>query len=210
MKDEIVLIGAGAYAHVIVDLLSEIEQFKIAGVCTPDLKYGDIFDKGIYCLGDDTDLLSMYRLKITNAVVCVGSLTNLSRRMEIYVHLKSIGFNLPILVHPSAVISKRASLSEGTCVMPRAVVNAYAQVGVMGIINTSCVIEHHCLLGDNVHVSPTACLCGGVSIGGNTHIGAGSVINQGISVGNDVIIGSGSVVTRNVIDNKIVKGVPAK
>ncbi len=49
MKDEIILIGAGGYAQVIVDLLTEIDQYKIAGVCAPNLRYGEPFAKGVYC-----------------------------------------------------------------------------------------------------------------------------------------------------------------
>ncbi len=208
MKDEIILVGAGGYAHVIIDVLTEIDKYKIAGVCTPDLKYGEIFTNGVYCLGNDEDLLSIYRLKITNAVVCIG--TDMKRRMEIYMHLKNIGFTMPTIIHPTAVVSKQASLGEATCVMPKAVINAKAQIGVMSIINTSSVIEHHCIVNDNVHISPTACLCGSVSIGSNTHIGAGAIINPGITIGSDVVVGSGSVVTKEVLDNQSVKGVPAR
>lgn len=49
-----------------------------------------------------------------------------------------------------------------------------------------------------------------VKIGNRVFIGAGSIILPGITIGNDVIVGAGSVVTKDIPDNAIVAGNPAK
>jgi len=49
-----------------------------------------------------------------------------------------------------------------------------------------------------------------VRIGNRVFIGAGSIIMPGVSIGNDAIIGAGSVVTKDVPDNCIYAGNPAK
>ncbi len=41
-------------------------------------------------------------------------------------------------------------------------------------------------------------------------IGAGSTINPGVQIGENALIGAGSVVTKNIPDNAIVVGVPAR
>lgn len=41
-------------------------------------------------------------------------------------------------------------------------------------------------------------------------IGAGSTINPGVQVGENALIGAGSVVTRDIPDNAIAVGIPAK
>ncbi|KMY52307.1 maltose acetyltransferase domain-containing protein [Peribacillus loiseleuriae] len=49
-----------------------------------------------------------------------------------------------------------------------------------------------------------------VTIGNNVWIGGRAVINPGIRVGNNVVIASGAVVTKDVPDNVVVGGNPAK
>lgn len=51
---------------------------------------------------------------------------------------------------------------------------------------------------------------GRISIGNNVFIGANSVILYDVNIGNNVIIAAGAVVTKDVPDNSIWGGVPAK
>lgn len=49
-----------------------------------------------------------------------------------------------------------------------------------------------------------------VSIGDNSFIGFGSHINPGVSIGRNCVVGARSVVTKNIPDNSIVAGNPAR
>lgn len=49
-----------------------------------------------------------------------------------------------------------------------------------------------------------------IVIGDNCFIGNGAKILPGVTIGNNVIIGTGSVVTKDIPDNIIAAGVPAK
>lgn len=52
--------------------------------------------------------------------------------------------------------------------------------------------------------------CGKVTIGNNVFIGMNSIILKGVTVGNNVIIGAGSLVNKDVPDNCVVAGNPAR
>lgn len=49
-----------------------------------------------------------------------------------------------------------------------------------------------------------------VTIGNNCWLGAGVVVVPGITIGNNVVIGAGSIVTKNLPDNVVAVGNPAR
>lgn len=51
---------------------------------------------------------------------------------------------------------------------------------------------------------------GCIEIGNNVFIGANSTILYNVEIGNNVIVGAGSLINRDVPNNSIVEGVPAK
>ncbi len=53
-------------------------------------------------------------------------------------------------------------------------------------------------------------LFGPITVGNNVHIGTNSIIMPGVNIGNNCIIGCGAVVTKNIPDNSVAVGVPAR
>ena len=47
-------------------------------------------------------------------------------------------------------------------------------------------------------------------IGNKVFLGANSVVMPGITIGNNVIVGAGAIVTKNIADNSVVVGNPAR
>lgn len=113
-------------------------------------------------------------------------------------------------MHPTAIISKFATIGFGSVVMQGAIIQSCANIGHHCIINTAATIDHDCLIEDFVHISPNATLCGGVEIGEGCQIGAGAVIIPGVKIGKWSIVGAGAVVAKDLPANCTAVGVPAK
>lgn len=114
------------------------------------------------------------------------------------------------LIHPNAVIARGVIIGSGTVVMAGAVINTGTTVGRGCIINTSSSVDHDCVLGDFVHVSVGAHLCGSVSVGSRTWIGAGATVINNIGIREGCVIGAGAVVIRDVTEPGTYVGVPAR
>jgi len=145
---------------------------------------------------------------VTEADAIIISIGNNRIRQRLANELAAYRFASAI--HPSAVISHHSSIGVGTVIMANVTINADVTVGTHCILNTNCSIDHDCVLENFVHVSPNATLCGNVYVGEGTHVGAGAVIIQGKRIGKNVTIGAGAVVIRDVPDNAVVVGNPAK
>lgn len=77
-------------------------------------------------------------------------------------------------------------------------------------INALCAISHNCVIGNNVWISPCSMLAGAVYLEDNVTIFSKVVIRDHIKVGKNSIIGMGSVVTKDVPENEIWLGNPAR
>src|SRR5690606_5646520 len=114
------------------------------------------------------------------------------------------------VIHPSSVISASAKVGSGNFIAANVTVNALAQIADFCIINTGSIIEHECVVISGAHIAPGSVLAGNVTVGENSFLGANSVVRQGVQIGAGVTVGAGSVVLKDIPDNEIWVGNPAK
>ncbi len=204
----VVVYGAGGQARVLLELMDRAGICPIAGMVDDnEALHGTKID-GIVVIGSIDKLSSYIRVhRIHRAVIAVG---NNRVRQQWAAHARGLGLRLPVLIHPSAIVSPTAHLGEGTVVLSGAVVGAHARIGELCIINTHSSVDHDCTLGDAVHVAPGATLCGGVTVGNGAMIGAGCTIIPEIIVGDDSMVGAGATVIRDVSSSTTVVGCPAR
>lgn len=189
------LYGASGHAKVIIEIL-ELNSTEIQGLFDDNPAIKELL--GYPCFG------SLNKAITEDLIISIGD--NKLRKKVSERFLSSYGK----AIHPSAQISRRTFISEGTVVMGNAIINTGTVIGKHVIINTSASIDHDCRIDDFAHISPNATLCGGVSVGEGTHIGASAVIIPGIKIGKWAIIGAGTVVINDIPDNVTIVGNPGK
>lgn len=77
-------------------------------------------------------------------------------------------------------------------------------------IDDNVFIAHNVIIGENSVVIANAEISGSVIIGKNCWVGPASTIIQGLRIGQNSLIGIGSVVIKDVKENEVVAGNPAK
>ncbi len=194
----LLIVGAGGHAKVIIDA-ARAAKFDIAGVVGDAQGRTDLLGIPISATPDE--------LKADAFVIAVGD--NRARAALFDEYLET-GMRPAVVVHPSATIANGVEIGGGTFIAGGVVVNVDTRIGDNVILNTSCTVDHDCLIGDHAHVGPMTGLCGGVRVGAGTLIGAGCTVIPTRSIGEWTVIGAGSSVVRDVPDDELYAGVPAR
>jgi UDP-perosamine 4-acetyltransferase len=204
----LIVIGSGGHARVLIDTLCRLGA-NILFITERDRTKMGAEVLGVRVAGEDA-LIHDHSPDSVLLVNGIGSADSLRLRNRIRLEWIENGYNFATIVHPAATVSELARLLPGAQIMAGAVIQSGAQIGRDTIVNTSASVDHDCLVGECVQISPGVTLCGNVVVGDLAHIGAGAVVIQGIQIGRQALVGAGSVVVRNVDDDQTVVGNPAK
>ena len=198
-KPSLILIGAGGHARSCIDVIEQQGQYQIAGLIgMPDeVKTQNL---GYAVIGTDNDLPELTKT-YKYALITVGQIQTAEHRIRLYQQAIQLGFQLSIIISPTAHVSRHATLGEGSIVMHGAIVNAGVSVGNNCIINTRALIEHDATVVDHCHISTGVILNGDVTVGAGSLIGSGSVIKQGVTIGKSCLVGMGLTVHQKLGDN---------
>jgi sugar O-acyltransferase (sialic acid O-acetyltransferase NeuD family) len=202
--------GSSGHGKVLADVIALcggrvvalVDNDPNANPCVPGLKV-HTGERGLREVGAGD------RSPAQSAAVAIGGARGADRR-GIASLLRSLGYSLPPIVHPTAAIAASARISDGSHILAQTVVAADATVGSMVIVNNGAVVDHECILEDGVHIAPGATLCGCVMVGQDAMIGAGATVLPRVTIGRGAVVGAGATVTRDVAAGTTAIGVPAR
>ncbi len=207
--EDIVVIGAGGHAKVVIDALMHGGRYRVVGaVAAAEEVGGEVL--GVPIVGTDGDLGRLRGEGVGAVAIGIGSVGDVSARVAAVRAATAAGLDLPAITHPAATVSPHATLEEGAFVAAGAVVGPDARIGAYAIVNTGAIVDHDCVIGEFAHISPDAALSGGAKVGDRTHVGTGSSVIQYITIGSDVLLGAGAVVVDDIGNGVVSFGNPAR
>lgn len=204
MSDKIVVIGYSGHSYVAIDAATSM-GLKVTHYS--DLNESIYNPYNLEYLGNEGDSNFQGWKDDYSFILGIG---DNSIRYKAALKVLTNNKKLINVIHPSVSYSSNFEIGIGNFFSRQVSINTFAKIGNFCILNTGCIIEHECKLGDAVHIAPGAVLTGGVSVGDFSFIGANSVIKQGVKIGNNVIVGAGTVVLNDVADNKTIVGNPGR
>jgi len=203
MNDKLLIIGAGGHGKVIADIALKMNRWKSIAFLDDNENIKSLMNIDVIGKTNDVFLL----IKDFDVFVAIG---NNETRARFVKELEAQEANIPILIHPTAVIGEQVEIGAGTAVMAGAVINCCSTIGKGCIINTGATIDHDNCIGDYVHISPGVHTAGGVKIGNGSWLGIGSVVINNIDIHSGCTIGAGAVVVNNITEKGTYVGVPAR
>lgn len=120
------------------------------------------------------------------------------------------GLRLASLVSPDAFVSNSAVLETGVVIAPFASIQSSARVQENVAVNTQAIVGHHVKVCKHAVISSQANLGGASVIGMKSYVGMGALIREKVLIGTSSIVGMGSVVYKDIPDEVIALGNPAR
>lgn len=199
-----IIIGAGTYGEVYYEYLHE--QYNVTGFYDDDESLHGTKVAGVEVKGSVKDALE--HESDCSVFVPIG---NNPIRVKILKQFEEKGFDIPSFIHPKTIIHKSVKLGKavyilpGTNIMPRTFIGDYVMIS-MGVN-----IAHHNIIEDGCFFSQGTNIGASINIKELAYVGISATLVTGLcEIGKNTLIGAGAVVIKDVPDNAVMAGVPAK
>lgn len=170
---EIIIIGAGAHAKVVLEAIQMQGIYTVKGCCVDNIAVGEKVLNGILVMGD-TMLTSVKGDESVYFIVAIGDNT---AREKIFKNACK-KFKPASVIHPKSSVSSSAMIGEGSVILSNACINTSTSVGENSIINIGAVIDHDSNIGANTHISVGTIVGNNVTIDANEITAMGQIINS--------------------------------
>ena len=203
------IIGAKGFAKEVLEIITQSQEIKNIAFYDDVNRYDNKLLYQKFEILTNEDEVSLFFEK-NNYEFTIG-IGNPLLRHKLYKKITNLGGIFTKTISPFSNIGNYdVEIAEGVNVLPNAVISNSVKIGIGCILYYNVIVTHDCEVGDFVELSPNAILLGNVKIGDFSHIGANATILPNVVIGKNVVIGAGAVVNRNIPDNSIAVGIPAK
>jgi len=212
---KVVVIGGIGTAVIIAEQIYDTAKrfdvdFDFLGFAFDDESFGDSINGfPLLCktydvmkvFGDDEDVKFIYSLYRPDLMEVR------SRLLETYGIPDERMFTF---VHPFAVVARSAQIGVGNAILAHVVVNSNVRMGNNNTFNAGALVGHDSTLGNNNFCAGHVAIGSNIVMGDGNFIGLNSSLRNFIRVGNHGVIGMQSNLTKDLQDNQVVYGNPAR
>lgn len=196
------------YLYYKTDFYDKFEFESVIGK-NCDIHPSAVIDRGVV-IGDNVAIGA-------NSVIKKGSIIknfctigcNSTIGSEGFQVLRVGGVNRKIIHCGGVLLNEYASIGDNTAVC-NALFEGKTYVGVNAMVDNLVYVGHNGYVGDGAVVTAGTVLCGSSRVENDAWIGVNSSVLNRVSVGKNAKIGMESAVTRDVPENSLAYGVPAK
>ncbi|MFA5879968.1 MAG: acetyltransferase [Candidatus Margulisiibacteriota bacterium] len=202
-KEKLVLIGGGGHCKSCIDVIESEGKYEIVGIVDQKENINNnVLGYKIFATDQDfSQLAKEYKFFL----ITIGQIKTIAPRKKIFELLNNLQVAFPVIISPYAVVSRHATIDNGSIIMHKAVVNFNAKIGKNCIVNTGAIVEHDAVIKDFCHISTGSIINGGTIVNQGTFIGSNTVVREYIEIGSNVIISAGLRIMNSINDNIIIK-----
>ncbi len=210
---KVVVLGGKGIGMIASSIIDRIGDAYVTGFLNDNLEIGTKIGKykQIEVIGKTEDLNSILEDKDTYVFIAYVGF-----KYERKMYQKILSLNIPRekfynVIDPTSVIPKDyCKIGNGVLIAP------YSQLSPDATISDNCMllansfVGHDSFLDHFAHLATNAVVGADVHVGKMVHIGSNATIRECVKIGDYSIVGGGAVVTKDVPENCIVVGNPAR
>ena len=207
---KVAIIGAGALGRIILDAFDAVNAIEpaydvLGFIVDPEYgKPGTVINERPILGGYD------WLASRQNEVTVICAVGEPKHRLRLVERARDAGVKFCSIVHPGAMISRWATICEGTYIGPGCVVLSQAYIGNHIVVGPNCVVAEDAIVNDYTLLTVGIRIAGESIIGEGCYLGTGANVIDRIRVGDWSIVGAGATVVREVPVNTTVAGNPAR
>jgi acetyltransferase EpsM len=213
MSKKVIILGGIGNGSVIANAIVDAnkrgdKEWEFAGYLNDRIEKGGSIE-GYPVLGKISDTKKLFEegFFFINTILRIDGQ---QERIDMFDQLDIPNDRLATFIHPLSYIAPNVNLGYGTIVMPNVSISSGTSFGKGCIIMVGATIGHDNTIENYCHFAAQCCIGAYTKIADGVHIGLNATTRENISIGKNSTLGMGSVLTKNIGDNEIWVGNPAK
>src|SRR5690606_12803528 len=203
-----VIVGVGTYGEVYAKYLSD--KYHIVGFVDDNDSLIGTEIHGHVVLGKVNLLFAYGKLNVNETSVFVPIGDN-SIRTKLLEQIRTFGYDTPSFIHDTVIIDSSVTLEPPIYILPGTQIMPYTHISKDVMISMGVKIAHHTTIKRGCFFSQGTNVGASILIEDLAYIGIGATLMTGVKkIGVNSLVGAGAVVIRDVPDDAVVAGVPAK
>lgn len=215
MSQKVIIMGGVGNGTVIAQAIVDArkrgyDEFEVAGYFSDRLEVGTDIQGYPVLAKTNSENVKKYTEMGYKFIWTIYRIDGQEERLKLFEELGFSDKNLATFIHPLAYVAPDVKVDAGVVIMPYAMISAATNIGMGTLIMTGATVGHDTRIGRFNHIASQAVVGSYLNVGDGVHFGLNCTVRENLSIGKNSTIGMGAVLTKDVGENEIWVGSPAK